>query len=154
MTKVSTRDKKTAEQNGVHPAKAARTKHQMSEFRGELEKWLANERRTETLAELQKFFFGTGELRFKANTISELKELKAWLEDMAKHFFMLQAINLFETCYLVEFNHTNRTGVVTELAARSGQFRLMLRVVNESIATETILRRFTEDEQNSFVYGR
>ena len=154
MTKVSKRDRKTAEQNGIHPAKAARTKRQLSEFKEELEKWLANEKRATTLMELQRFFFGFGELGFNTNTPDELRELKAWLEDMAKHFFMLQAINLFETCYLVEFNHTNRTGIVTYLATRSRHFKVMLRIVNECIVTETELRRFTEDEQNTFVYGK
>lgn len=160
MTKVSKRDQKTAETHGVHPAKAARAKRFLTEFRAELETELLrpkegyNESIENLVIRLQKFFFGTEESFPYTNSREELRELKKWLENVALQYFMLGAVNLFETCYLVEFGHSSRTGVVEELAATSKRFNLMIRLVNESILMDVKLRRFTEDEQNHFMHRK
>lgn len=169
MTKVSNRDKKTAAQQGILPSTAASVKRLLSKARNDLDESLTkpkgwcdengnyngvNSVTTQQLVErLQQYFFGTNESFPYTQTSEELRELKRWIEGVASTYFMLDAISLYEACYLAEFNHTNRVGVIRELAARSKRFNIMLRVVNECIMMRTSLRRFTKDEQNNFMHG-
>lgn len=168
MTKTSNRDKKTAEMQGILPSTAANIKRMMSKARNEVDEGLTkppsggsggsggndtNQTREKLIEKLQKYLFGTEESFPYTTTVEELTALKRWVEDLASQYFMLHAISLFEACYLAEFNHTTRTGVIKELNARMKRFNIILRVINECIMMKTSLRRFTADEQNTFMHG-
>lgn len=161
MTNVSIRDKKTAELRGIKKSTARSVKNLLSRAREELDQGLmkgfegSQERTKEQLLEhLQKFFFGADDVCPSVHAqAQDLRMLKNRLENIVAEYYMLYAISLFEACYLSEFNHTTRTGIVKELSARSRRFNIMLRVVNECLMLRTKLRRFTTDEQNDFLHG-
>ena len=158
MTKVSNRDKKTAEQHGILPSTAANVKRMLSKARNELDDGLTkasegSQSREKLLEKLHKFMFGTEESFPFTTSLEDLKMLKRWLEDVASQYFMLHAISLYEACYLAEFNHTNRVGVIKALNGYNTRFSVMLKVVNECILEKKSLRRFTADEQNAFLHS-
>jgi hypothetical protein len=160
MTKVSNRDKKTAAKNGVVPSTAASVKRLLSKARNNVEDELkkttevnAFQSREEILENLQCFLFGSKEIFLYPTTADDLPYIKAWVEDVASKYFMLYAISLYEACYLEEFNHSTRAGVIRELNAQSNRFTIILKVINECIRMKTSLRRFTADEQNTFMHG-
>lgn len=154
MARGNSRDKRTAEAHGILPSTAANIKRMLSKGRNELDVALMREGGPEQLLEqLQKYLFGTVESFPYTQTTEELRALKRWVEAVASQYFMLSAISLYEACYLVEFNHTNRVGVVKSLVARAKRFEIILAVTNECIFNGTSLRRFTADEQNDFLHG-
>ena len=166
MSNVSNRDKQTAQMHGIQPSTARSIKAMLSKARNEVEAGLVKPRgfkradgsydesdtREKRIEQLQKFFFGTLDEFPYTQTETQLRELKRWVEAVAADYFMLHAISLYETCYLAQFNHSNRVGVVQELAARCKRFNIMLRVINDCIMNKTSLRRFTAHEQNDFLH--
>lgn len=158
MTKTSNRDKKTAEQHGILPSTAAGVKRMLSKARNELDEGLTkategSQSREKMLERLHKFLVGTGESFPYTSSTEDLKMLKRWVEAVASQYFMLHAISLYESCYLAEFNHTNRVGVIKALNGYNTRFSIVLKVINECILMKTSLRRFTADEQNTFMHG-
>jgi len=159
MTKVGRRDRETAQKQGVLESRARSIKNLLSEARNDVEEKITgknpntNTSAEEQLEQLQKYLFGTKESFPYTSTVTELRELKLWIERMAEKYFLVGAISLFEACYLAEFNHTNRVGIIKELNAKRKRFEVVLRVINECVMMRTSLRRFTKDEQNAFLYG-
>lgn len=158
MTKVGKRDKATAQKQGILESRARSIKNLLSEARMSAEEQILGKNPNgvsaeELLIRLQKYLFNTQESFPFTTTVTELRDLKTWIERVAEKYFMVGAISLFEACYLSEMNHSNRVGIIKELNAKHKRFEVVLRVINECIMMKTSLRRFTQDEQNTFLHG-
>lgn len=158
MARGNERDRKTAEQRGILPSTAANVKRMLSKARNELDEGLTkvsedSQSREKILERLHKYLCYTEESFPFTTSTEDLKMLKRWVEDVASQYFMLHAISLFEACYLAEFNHTNRVGVIRALNGYNARFSMVLKVINECILEKKSLRRFTADEQNTFMHG-
>ena len=158
---VAGRDKLTAAQwQGMTAKQASALRATLSQRRAQ-----ANEDLKQLLPfydPLVKFVM-TGDAQGKRNfeslqvspvNIQDAEKLDWWLREFERRQLVVYALDLADTMLVFGASLTSAEHSVLEAAKFVRRVTLIRRLVNEVTTTRSTIRRFTEDEQNSFMHGR
>ena len=158
---VAGRDKLTAAQwQGMTAKQASALRATLSQRRAQ-----ANEDLKQLLPfydPLVKFIM-TGDAQGKRNfeslqvspvNIQDAEKLDWWLREFERRQLVVYALDLADTMLVFGASLTSAEHSVLEAAKFVRRVTLIRRLVNEVTTTQSTIRRFTEDEQNSFMHGR
>ena len=85
---------------------------------------------------------------------NDAEKLDWWIREFERRQLVVYALDLADTMLVFGSSLTGAEHTTLEAAKFVRRIALIRRLVTEVTTTHSQIRRFTEDEQNSFMYGR